>query len=328
VVRRRGGVDPVRRQAGFNINFPGVGAGLTNATTNAAPSSRNGKSWNLDNTVNWLSGKHSVQFGATFSRIAGWTKAQTLVPALTLGVDTTNDPANAAMFTTTFFPGAANADQQRARSVRSSPAASQITSNAASRRHRQRVLGVGRTDEQQDEIGLVQVLTSANLTLNAGLRWQVAAISSNERVFDEHDGRPQVSGQRRPGRTLECNPGVFRRSRAGLRAHSARVPPSKTASRRTRRGVATERQRRLAAHDLELARDLARIWRLLQQRRVVVLRGRLRQQSRQPDKVTATSAQFPSCRRESWPVLLRHERLDLAGQPVPLTRWRRISTAA
>ena len=92
-------------QGGFSIEFPNVGAALTNATTNAAPTSRNGKSWNLDNTVNWLRGKHSVQFGASFSRVSGWTKAQTLVPTLNLGVDTTNDPANAAMFNNDVLPG-------------------------------------------------------------------------------------------------------------------------------------------------------------------------------------------------------------------------------
>lgn len=38
-------------QGGFSINFPALGGNtLTNATTNAAPSSRNGKSFNLDET--------------------------------------------------------------------------------------------------------------------------------------------------------------------------------------------------------------------------------------------------------------------------------------
>ena len=90
-------------QGGFSINFPNLAGTLTNATTNSGPSSRNGKSYNLDETVNWLRGKHSIQYGASFSRISGWTKAQSLVPSLTLGVDTTNDPAN-GMFSTTFFP--------------------------------------------------------------------------------------------------------------------------------------------------------------------------------------------------------------------------------
>ena len=105
-------------QAGFNIGFPNVGIALTNATTNAAPSSRNGKSFNLDNSVNWLKGNHTVQFGASFSRVSGWMKAQTLVPALTLGVDTTNDPAN-AMFNDDELSGRRQRRlEQRARALR------------------------------------------------------------------------------------------------------------------------------------------------------------------------------------------------------------------
>jgi hypothetical protein len=101
-------------QAGFSINFPTIGSGITNATTNSAPSSRNGKSYNLDETINWVRGKHTLQFGGSYSRVSGWTKAQSLVPTLTLGVDTTNDPAN-AMFSTVNFPGAAGTDLTNAR---------------------------------------------------------------------------------------------------------------------------------------------------------------------------------------------------------------------
>ena len=96
--------------------FPNVGSALTGATTNRAHSSRNGKSWNLDNTINWLSGKHSVQFGASFTRTSGWMENQNIVPQITFGVDTTNDPAN-AMFVDANFPGAANADLTNARAL-------------------------------------------------------------------------------------------------------------------------------------------------------------------------------------------------------------------
>jgi hypothetical protein len=209
-------------QAGFSINFPDVGPGLTNATTNAAPSSRNGKSWNLDNTVNWLSGKHSFQFGATFSRIAGWTRAQTLVPSLTLGVDTTNDPANAAMFNATFFPGAATGDLNNARALYAllTGRVTSIGSNARldGATGEYVYLGVGRTDEQQDEIGLFvqdSWRIRPTLTVNAGLRWQVAKpFQANESVYSMNTMADLcgVSGFGSGPGGRECNlfnPGVF-----------------------------------------------------------------------------------------------------------------------
>ena len=104
-------------QAGFDIAFPEHRLrALTGATTNRTHSSRNGKSWNLDNTVNWLLGKHSLQFGESFTRTSGWMRTRTSCRSSTLGVDTANDPAN-AMFTTANFPGAANADLTNARAL-------------------------------------------------------------------------------------------------------------------------------------------------------------------------------------------------------------------
>jgi hypothetical protein len=176
-------------QASLNIVFPNVGSALTNATTNAGPTSRNGKSWNIDNTFNWLSGAHSIQFGGSFSRVSGWTKAETLVPGLTLGVDTA-DPAN-AMFTTANFPGAANADLNNARALyalltgRVTQIASSVRLDGATGQYV--YMGVSRTEEQQDEVGLfVQDSWRINhsLTLNAGLRWQVAfPFQANESVY-------------------------------------------------------------------------------------------------------------------------------------------------
>jgi hypothetical protein len=209
-------------QGNLSINFPNVGAALTNATTNAAPSSRNGKSWNLDNTVNWLRGKHSVQFGGSFSRISGWTRAQTLVPSLNLGVDTTNDPANAAMFNTTFFPGAANADLNNARALYAllTGRVTAINSNARldGATGRYVYLGEGNTDEQQDEVGLFvqdSWRIKPNFTVNAGLRWQVAMpFQANTSVYSMNTMADLcgVSGFGQGPGGRECNlfnPGVF-----------------------------------------------------------------------------------------------------------------------
>ena len=208
-------------QAGFNIGFPNVGIALTNATTNAAPSSRNGKSFNLDDSVNWLKGNHTLQFGASFSRISGWMKAQTLVPGLTLGVDTTNDPAN-AMFNPTNFPGAANADLNNARNLYAllTGRITAINSNARldGTTGQYVYLGVGRTREHQDEVGLFvqdSWRLRQNLTLNAGLRWQIAfPFQADDSVYSRNT-MADLCGISGPGDGpggRECNlfnPGVF-----------------------------------------------------------------------------------------------------------------------
>lgn len=209
-------------QGGLNINFPNVGGALTNATTNAVPNSRNGKSWNLENTVNWLRGRHTMQYGVSFSRVAGWTKAQTLVPSITLGVDTTNDPANGAMFTDAFFPGAATADLNNARALyalltgRVTAIASNARLDGATGKYV--YLGVGRTDEHQDEVGLFiqdSWRMRPNFTVNGGLRWQLARpFQADESVYSKNTMADLcgVSGLGNGPGGRECNlfnPGAF-----------------------------------------------------------------------------------------------------------------------
>ena len=208
-------------QAGFNIGFPSVGSALTNATTSTAPSSRNGKSFNIENSLNWLRGKHAIQFGGSFSRISGWTVAQTLVPSLTLGVDTTNDPAN-VMFSATHIPGAATADLNNARGLYAllTGRVTAIGSNARldGDTGRYVYLGEGRTAEQQDEVGLfVQDAwrVRPNLTINAGLRWQVAfPFEAKKSVYSMNTMADLcgISGLGNGPGGRECNlfnPGVF-----------------------------------------------------------------------------------------------------------------------
>jgi hypothetical protein len=209
-------------QGGFGINFPNVGVALTSATTNSAPSYRNGRSWNVDNTLNWLRGRHSLQAGASFSRVSGTTRAQNLVPTLTLGVDTTSDPANAAMFNATFFPGAAAADVTAARGLYGllTGRVTQIASNARldGVSGQYVYLGEGETDEQQDEIGLfVQDAwrIRQNLTLNGGVRWQVALPFQANRSVYSTATLADICGVSGPGEGpggRDCNlfaPGVF-----------------------------------------------------------------------------------------------------------------------
>jgi hypothetical protein len=167
-------------QAGLDLQFPMVGTQLTGATTNRTHSSRNGKSWNLDNTVNWLVGAHALQFGESFTRTSGWMRNRNIVPQITFGVDPTNDPAN-AMFVDANFPGAANADLTNARLLyafltgRVTNLASEVRLDAATGQYV--YMGLASTAEHQDELGLFvqdSWRLRPNLTVNAGVRWQIA----------------------------------------------------------------------------------------------------------------------------------------------------------
>ena len=79
-------------------------------------SQRNASHWDINDTLNWLKGAHSLSMGGNFTKVNYWTTTQTAVPALTFGVDTANDPAN-AMFTNANFPGASTADLNNARAL-------------------------------------------------------------------------------------------------------------------------------------------------------------------------------------------------------------------
>ena len=91
-------------------------ADLTGATTTTGPSSRNTTNWNIDETLNWLRGAHSISFGSSFTQVGHTETAWSAVPAVTFGVDTTNDPAS-AMFNTTNFPGASTTQLASARAL-------------------------------------------------------------------------------------------------------------------------------------------------------------------------------------------------------------------
>jgi len=208
-------------QAGFSLNFPAFGGGITNASTNTGPTSRNGKSLNIDESLNWLRGTHSVQTGVSYSRVSGWMQAQQVVPTLTLGVDTTNDPAN-GMFNTTNFPGAAAGDLNNARALYAllTGRITQIGSNARldGNTGQYVYLGVGRTAEHQDEIGFYVQDSwrwKPTVTLNAGLRWQIQKpFEADSSVYSRNTLADLcgVSGLGDGPGGRECNmfnPGVF-----------------------------------------------------------------------------------------------------------------------
>ena len=94
--------DQFANQGGFSLGLGGGGTGgafngLTGATATRNKQSRNGSDWNLDDVLTWQHGRHALQFGENFTQVGTWNNTQNIVPTISFGVDTTNDPA-AAMF--------------------------------------------------------------------------------------------------------------------------------------------------------------------------------------------------------------------------------------
>ena len=90
-------------------------AGITNAGVTPTPSSREASTKNIENTLNWVKGAHSLSFGGALTQVDLWLKNQTLVPSMNFGI-VTGDPAE-AMFTPANFPGASNTQITAARNL-------------------------------------------------------------------------------------------------------------------------------------------------------------------------------------------------------------------
>jgi hypothetical protein len=161
-------------QGGYNLNLGLV----TSATESSNPNWSGTTNNELDDTLNWLKGKHSIQTGFNFTRLTFTGFDQTVVPAVSFGVDT-NDPAN-AMFTTANFPGAANGDLNNARSLYAL-LTGRVTSISANARLDENTgqyvyLGPQLQHDRLDEYGLFAQDSwrmAPNFTLNYGLRWEV-----------------------------------------------------------------------------------------------------------------------------------------------------------
>jgi hypothetical protein len=102
-------------QAGFRLDFPLITDPTVANHNNPAP--RNTPNWNIDNTLNWLKGSHSLSLGGSFLQITHNQNSANVVPTLTVGVDTNGfDPAN-GMFTTANFPNASTGNLNQARDI-------------------------------------------------------------------------------------------------------------------------------------------------------------------------------------------------------------------
>jgi len=219
--------DMFTNQDGYFVSFGFPQNPNNSAITNAAPGNsnnpqpRNTPNFNIDNNLNWLKGNHSFKFGGSFTRISNTITNWTTVPNITLGFNTTNDPA-AGIFNTTNFPGASNNDLANARSLYAL-----LTGRVAT------IGGTGRLNdsgteyiyngrltqaERMDEFGFYASDSwrlKPNVTLSMGLRYEVQlpmvpTKSTRTTTTLESVCGPSGFGEGPGGRPCNMyNPGVF-----------------------------------------------------------------------------------------------------------------------
>lgn len=78
-------------QGGYSL---GIGqAGITSATVTTGPQRRNSPVKQFTDTLSWVRGNHSFNFGANITRINFWQQLSTVVPSAAFVPSSTNDPA-------------------------------------------------------------------------------------------------------------------------------------------------------------------------------------------------------------------------------------------
>ena len=104
-------------QGGYNlgINATNIG-GITNATVTAAPSRRNSPVKQFNDTLTWIKGNHTFNFGFDFTRVNLFSQSFTrVVPAIAFNVDSTNDSQLFnGLFNGTYFPNSTSGQRNQA----------------------------------------------------------------------------------------------------------------------------------------------------------------------------------------------------------------------
>ncbi len=218
----------VANQQGLNLN--GISAaGITGPNVVTAPSRRNAPVWQINDTINWTRGTHSLSFGGSFTQINLWSQNQTLVPSVTFGIDST-DPAS-AMFVTANFPGASAADISRAAGIYA-VLTGHITAISANARLDEKTgqysyLGGLTQRAREREAGLFAQDSwrmRPSLTLTGGLRWEVQfPFTALNNVYAQvsYNDLFGVSGPGnlfKPG-TLSGQPSQYTQFKAGSRTY-------------------------------------------------------------------------------------------------------------
>jgi hypothetical protein len=110
---------PVGDQGGFALSIDAFATttnnSITTPTPSTAPQERTNPTIDVSDTLTWLKGSHTFNFGGSFTHIGLWAYNQTVVPTVNFGL-ATGDPA-IPMFDTTNFPGASEANLADARAL-------------------------------------------------------------------------------------------------------------------------------------------------------------------------------------------------------------------
>jgi hypothetical protein len=103
--------------SGRDFGFLAVGGSTpTGFNVRNGSTSRNGSNYNFHDTLSWLKNSHSLSMGGSFTKVTDWEASHSIVPTVTLGLDTNNDPA-AGLFAAANFPGSVSADLTSARNL-------------------------------------------------------------------------------------------------------------------------------------------------------------------------------------------------------------------
>ncbi len=165
----------VANQGGYSLGISA--AGISNATVNTGSTRRNSPTWNFNDTLSWIRGAHSLNFGGSFFQGNYFTTGTTFVPSITFGVDTT-DPAS-ALFVAANFQGAAAADITRAQNLYATLIGSITAINANAgldeKTGKYSYLAQNTVRARNREMGFFAQdawRVRPNLTANVGLRWE------------------------------------------------------------------------------------------------------------------------------------------------------------
>ena len=154
-------------------------AGVSNATIVTAPQRRNTPVKQFTDNLNWVRGNHSLNFGASITRVNFWQQLITVVPTVNFGISSTLAGDQAAF--DAFSSLAPTVNQQGAAATLYATLAGRISSITRNARLNEDNLkytlqGDLISRAQQTEYGVYAQdnwRIRPNLTLNLGLRWEV-----------------------------------------------------------------------------------------------------------------------------------------------------------
>ncbi len=172
------GADAVPNQGGFKLSISSAASGISNPDSTSGQSSREASTINAENTLSWVKGAHSFNFGAAWTQVDLWLQNQTLVPTLGFSIGT-GDPA-ASIFNNTSFPNASTTHLNQARGLyavltgRVTSIGGNIRVNENTNRYEYLASGIQRG--RMRELGFWaqdQWRWKPNLTINYGLRYEL-----------------------------------------------------------------------------------------------------------------------------------------------------------